>query len=119
MYPNNNKYSSSVGRILLDDKSDKVYYINSYCENKMDIYENIQKFSDKTVEKTINLPTKIAGTYSVLHKNYFYYFEYDNNNGCTNKLIKYDLVNQKIISSKYFLLDEDVKDNSQNIMILF
>ena len=78
----------------------------------MCIYENFQKFSDKIIEKSINIPTNIAGTYSVLHKNYFYYFELDINP--TNKLIKYDLVNQKIISSKYFLLDDAVKDNSQD-----
>ena len=115
MYPNKNNQYNTYGRILLDDNSDKIYYINDYPVNKIDIYENFQKFSDKIIEKSINLPTKIAGTYSVLHKNYFYYFEFDNNTGyCNNKLIKYDLVNQKIISSKYFLLDDAVKDNYQN-----
>ena len=111
MYPNKNNQYTTYGRILLDDNTDKIYYINGCNLNKMDIYENFQKFSDKIIEKSINLPTNITGIYSVLHKNYFYYFEYDNNP--TNKLIKYDLVNQKITSSKYFLLDDAVKDGSQ------
>ena len=61
--------------------------------------------------KAIKLSSKISGTYSIIHKGYFFYFECINRQ--TNKLIKYDLEQNKIIYNKKILSDA-VLGNSQN-----
>ena len=105
---------STYGRLLLDNDSEKLYYINGCNINKIEIYSNFEDFTSKKINKVIYLPTKIAGTYPVIHKKYFYYFEIDDNNICNNKINKFDLNDQKIVYSEFFLPDDAVKDNKQN-----
>ena len=99
------------GRILFDTISNKVYYIDGCDSDSINVYHNYENLKLKKSEKTIQLPTKISGTYSVIHKGYFYYFEYKNKN--TNNLIKYDLNQNKIILNKNILSDA-VLENNQN-----
>ena len=102
---------STQGRILFDTISNKVYYIDGFQSDIINVYNNYENLKLKKSEKTIQLPTRISGTYSVIHKGYFYYFEYKNKN--TNNLIKYDLNQNKIILNKYILSDA-VLGNNQN-----
>ena len=64
------------------------------------------------IANTITLSTYISGTYPVLHNELLYFFEFNNNNQ-TNKLIKYDLNQNKILASK-IILNDAVLGNSQN-----
>ena len=93
------------GRILFDIITDKVFYINEFNLNHIDIYSNYENFKAKKSEGVIELPTKISGTYSVIHKGFFYYFKYDDNKKNTNHLIKYDLKEKKIVLEKTILQD--------------
>ncbi len=101
----------SWGRILFDIITDKVYFA-FYCNNKVNIYENYEKFKSKNIYKTITLSKKISGSYPVMHKGFFYFFEY-NSNCNNNNLIKYDLNQNKIIDSRIILPDA-VLGNTQN-----
>ena len=102
---------NTQGRILFDISSDKVYYIDNYTNDKINIYENYENFKSNKLNKSIKLQSYISGTYSVIHKDYFYYFEFKQNQ--TNKLIKYDLEKNKILNYKNILSDA-VLGNSQN-----
>jgi len=100
------------GRILFDTNTSQVYYIDGYNSNIINIYENYNNFKSKIINKTITLQSQISGTYSVIHKGFFYFFELKNNNN-TNNLIKYDLIQNKILNSKTILPDA-ILGNSQN-----
>ena len=103
----------SYGRILFDIITDKVYFA-FYCSNNVNIYENYEKFKAKNIYKNITLSKTISGTYPVIHKGYFYFFEYNSNLYTnSNNLIKYDLNQNKIIDSRIILPDA-VLGNTQN-----
>ena len=102
---------ATQGRLLFDVNTDVIYYINNSYEDKIDVYKNYENFKIKNLEKSITLPYKISGTYSVLHKGAFYFFECKNSN--TNNLIKFDLNKNKILNNKIILSDA-VLGNSQN-----
>ena len=98
----------TFGRILFDIITDKVFLINGFDSNKINIYSNYENFKAKKSESFIELPTKISGTYCVIHKGYFYYFKLENRNNNTintNNLIKYDLKEKKIVLEKTILQD--------------
>ena len=101
----------TFGRLLFDINNDIIYYINGLNANKIDAYKNYENFKLKKLEKSITLPYKISGTYSVLHKGSFYFFELKDSN--TNNLIKFDLNENKILNNKIILSDA-VLGNSQN-----
>ena len=61
----------SDGRLLFDVNTDIIYYIKGYSSDRIDIYKNYENFKIKNLEKSITLPYKISGTYSVLHKGAF------------------------------------------------
>ena len=105
-------YGGSYGRILFDINTDEVYYIEGLSGNKINVYDNYDNFKSKKLTKTINISSKISGTYSVIHKGFFYFFEYKSEQN-TNKLIKYDLKQNKIIKSQTILSDA-ILGNSQN-----
>ena len=107
-------YGDCQGRILLDNDSEKIYYVNGHSSNQIEVYSNMDNFKDKILEKTIKLPTYIAGTYSVLHNGYFYFFELENRNKPNNKLIKFDLKTEKIILTKDFEINDAELGNGQN-----
>ena len=107
-------YGGNQGRILLDNLSEKIYYIKGYSSNKIEVYSTMDNFKDKIIEKTINLPTYIAGTYSVLQKDYFYFFELEDRNKPNNKLIKFDLKNEKIVLTRNFEINDAELGNGQN-----
>ena len=107
-------YGDCQGRILLDNSSDKIYYINGHSSNKIEVYSSMDNLKDKIIEKTINLPTYIAGTYSVLHNNNFYFFELENRNKPNNKLIKFDLKTEKITITRNFEMNDAELGNGQN-----
>ena len=102
----------AYGRILFDTNTSQVYYIDGCYSDKINIYENYNNFKSKIINKTITLQSQISGTYSVIHKGLFYFFELKNNNN-TNNLIKYDLIQNKILNSKNILPDA-ILGNSQN-----
>ena len=99
------------GRILFDTNSNKICYTESYQSNEMIVYDNYNNFKSKLINKKIKLQSTVSGTYPVIHKGFFYYFEY--RNVPTNKLIKYDLTQNRILSSKN-ILEDAVLGNSQN-----
>ena len=59
------------GRLLFDINTDIIYYINSTSSDRIDMYKNYENFKLKNLDKSITLPYKISGTYSVLHKGAF------------------------------------------------
>lgn len=101
-----------ISRILLEPYSDDVYYIPGCNDNKVYHYDNVNNFKNNILTEIITLQTCIAGTYSVILNGFLYFFECSNYNG-TNKLIKYDLKQNKIIDSKIILPDA-VLGNSQS-----
>ena len=107
----NCELGATDGRILFDVNTDVIYYINGFDNYKIDVYKNYENFKLKNLDKSITLPYKISGTYSVLHKGAFYFFEWKNTN--TNNLIKFDLNKNKILNNKIILSDA-VLGNSQN-----
>ena len=72
------------GRILFDTNTSQVYYIDGYNSNIINIYENYNNFKSKIINKTITLQSQISGTYSVIHKGFFYFFELKNYNNTNN-----------------------------------
>ena len=61
----------TYGRLLFDINTDIIYYINDLSSNRIDVYKNYENFKLKNLDKSITLPYKISGTYSVLHKGAF------------------------------------------------
>ena len=106
-------YGGWAGRLIFDIITDKVFYINAVNSNQIYIYNNYENFKAKKSESVIELPIKIAGSYPVIHKGFFYYFKFENNKN-TNNLIKYDLKGKKIVLEKTILSDACL-GNSQNI----
>ena len=96
------------GRILFDIKSDKVYYINGSCSKEIYVYENYEDLKLKKNSNILSLPSEIAVNYTVIHKGFFFYFEYRKNN-----LIKYDLNQNKILMNKEILSDADLNNQNQ------
>ena len=101
----------TYGRLLFDVNTDIIYYVISCLTDKIDVYKNYENFKIKNLDKRITLPYKMSGTYSVLHKGAFYFFEFKNSN--TNNLIKFDLNKNKVLNNKIILSDA-VLGNSQN-----
>ena len=99
------------GRIMFDTNSNKIYYMDGQTINEIIVYENYNNFKTKAIDKKITLQSNVCGNYTVIHKGFFYYFECQNYP--TNKLIKYDLTENKILSSKN-ILEDAVLGNSQN-----
>ena len=66
-------YGGPYGRLLFDVNTDIIYYINGLSSDRIDIYKNYENFKIKNLVKSITLPYKISGTYSVLHKGAFFY----------------------------------------------
>ena len=96
------------GRILFDIKSDKVYYIDGHYSKEIHVYENYENLKLKKSSNILSLPSEIAVNYTVIHKGFFYYFEYRKNN-----LIKYDLNQNKILMNKEILSDADLNNQNQ------
>ena len=106
--------NSTYGRILFDEVSKKVYCYTGLNTNTINLYDNYHNFKSNNINKTITISSKISGTYSVLHKQLFYFFEFNSNsNKNTNKIVKYDLNQNKILGSNIILQDA-VLENSQN-----
>ena len=101
----------NYGRILVDSFSKKVYCYTGLNTNQIDLYNNMDDLKVNKMANTITLSTYISGTYSVLHNELFYFFEFNSNP--TNKLIKYDLNQNKIIASKV-ILNDALLGNSTN-----
>lgn len=64
-------YGGGYGRLLFDVNTDIIYYINDFSSDRIDVYKNYENFKLKNLDKSITLPYKISGTYSVLHKGAF------------------------------------------------
>ena len=100
--------TSTQGRILFDEISDKIYYISGYDNDKINVYSTFENLKTKKYDTIIELPHKISVNYSVLHKGYFYYFKYS-----TNNIIKYDLNQKKVILDKNILSDSNLENQNQ------
>ena len=83
---------STQRRILFNTYTDKVFYIDGYCNKKINVYNNYENLKAKKCENIIELPHEISVSYSVIHKGYFCYFKY-----LTNNINKYDLNEKKNI----------------------
>ena len=98
------------GRILFDIITNKVFYIDDLSNNKINVYNNYENLKAKRCDEIIELPYKISGTYSIIHKGFFHFFKLENKN--TNILIKYDLKEKKILLEKQILPDADLENNT-------
>ena len=98
---------STQGRILFDTYTDKVFYIDGYCNKKINVYNNYENLKAKKCENIIELPHEVSVSYSVIHKGYFYYFKYN-----TNNINKYDLNEKKILMNKNILPDANLENQN-------
>ena len=67
-------YGNSIGSILFDITSNKVYYLggsNYYHTNEIYVYNNYDNFKLKKLDIKINISTKISSCYSVIYKGFF------------------------------------------------
>ena len=74
----------------------------------IEVYNNYNNLKLKQKDYDIKLNYNISVNYSVIHKGFFYCFEYEKNN-----LIKYDLNQNKIISNKIILSDASLDNQNQ------
>ena len=86
--------------IMANPYTDKVFYIDGYCNKKINVYNNYENLKAKKCENIIELPHEVSVSYSVIHKGYFYYFKY-----MTNNINKYDINEKKILMNKNILPD--------------
>ena len=103
-----NYNESTQGRILFDTNTQKVYDTVCYDAKEIRAYSNYENLKNKSIDKIIKLPYQISGTYSVIHKGFFYYFKRK-----TNNIIKYDLNENKILLEKNILPDA-ILENQTN-----